>query len=158
MTIVRTKSWKTKKKQAFVVDLKNLIGHRSKNKNVWQMIVQYVLTKCFSFHFSSVFLSLSSDFLCMYAHTFLRVQGEEVGARFSKSQPPPPKFGILLHFFVTISNFFPILTPPWGSPRAQGGGWPPCPPFMHICVCMHFLPIIWVFQTGKQQWKKNFFH
>ena len=143
MTIVRTKSWKTKKKQAFVVDLKNLIGHRSKNKNVWQMIVQYVLTKCFSFHFSSVFLSLSSDFLCMYAHTFLRVeiQGEEVGAKFSKSQPPPPKFGILL----------------LRGLRGSGGGMTPCPPFMHICACMHFLPIIWVFQTGKQQWKKNFF-
>ena len=104
----KDKELEDEKKQAFVVDLKNLIGHRSKNKNVWQMIVQYVLTKCFSFHFSSVFLSLSSDFLCMYAYTFLRVeiQGEEVGAKFSKSQPPPPNLEFYCIFLWQFQIFF----------------------------------------------------
>ena len=120
------------------------------------MIVQYVLTKCFSFHFSSVFLSLSSDFLCMYAHTFLRVeiQGEEVGAKFSKSQPPPPKFGILLHFFVTISNFFPIRV----GLRGSGGGDDPLSP-IYAHMCMHAFPTYYLgFSNWQTTMKKKLFH
>ena len=42
----------------------------------------------------------------------IRVQGSKLrgGDGFSKSLGGPPKFWVLLHFYVTISKFFPILT------------------------------------------------
>ena len=46
-----------------------------------------------------------------------------------------PKFWVLLHFYVTISKFFPILTflrggRGWGLRGLRGGSYPPCPPPM----------------------------
>ena len=72
----------------------------------------------------------------------IRVQGSNLrgGMDFQNRWGGPPKFWVLLHFYVTISKIFPILTSlrggrGWGLQGLRGGSYPPCPPPMDTYDC-----------------------
>ena len=86
-------------------------------------------------------ISISQDFKCivqmLISIVIIRVQGSNLrgGMDFQNRWGGPPKFWVLLHFYVTISKFFPILTSlrggrGWGLKSLRGGSSPPSPPPM----------------------------
>ena len=86
-------------------------------------------------------ISISQDFKCivqmLISIVIIRVQGSNLrgGMDFQNRWGGPPKFWVLLHFYVTISKFFPILTSlrkgrGWGLQGLRRGSYPP--PFGHV--------------------------